>query len=64
MLLCAKLADPTLAGAICDYGPVATGAAGMSAGHGPLRAAHDCSLAVAVELRWTCDPHSSTGGQR
>jgi len=45
-------------------GPAATGAAGMSAGHGPLHAACGCSPAAVVGLRWTCGPHSSVGSQR
>ncbi|CAN5964920.1 unnamed protein product [Sphagnum jensenii] len=59
-LLCAKLADTVPAGAARSRGP----AAGMSTGHGPLRATHDRSPTAAVGLRWTCDPHSSASSQQ
>ncbi len=47
--------------------PIACGggaAPGLSAGHGPLRAARGRGPAAAAGLRWTCGPDSSAGGQR
>ncbi len=45
-------------------GLAAAGATGLSAGHGPLRAARGCGSATAAGLRWTCGLDSSAGGQR
>ncbi len=45
-------------------GPAVGADPGLSVGHKPLRAARCHSLAITVELRWTCGPHSSAGGQR
>jgi len=49
-LLCANLADPAPTGATSDRSPAATGAASMSAGHGPPPAARNGSAAPAVTL--------------
>ncbi len=37
--------------------------AGLSAGHGPLRAARGRDSATTVGLRWTCGPNNSASGQ-
>jgi hypothetical protein len=63
-LLCAKLVDPAPADAARGCGPAAASTAGMSAGHGPFRAARGHGFAAVIELWWTCGPHSSVGGQR
>ncbi len=58
------LADLALAGVACGCGPAAAGAAGLLAGHRPLHAARSRGPAATAELRWTCGPDSSAGGQR
>ncbi len=47
-LLCANLADLAFAGAARGRGPATAGAAGMSAGHGPLRVVRDCGVTPAA----------------
>ncbi len=61
--MCAKLVDLVPVGAARGCGLVAAGVAGMSAGHRPFHAARGRGPATAVELQWTCSPHSSVGGQ-
>jgi len=62
-LICANLVDLAPVGAARGRGLVAVGAASLSGGHGPLRAACGRGLAAIVGLRWTCGPDSSAGGQ-
>ncbi len=51
-------------GAARGRGLAVVGAAGLSTGHEPLRAAHGRGSATAAGLQWTCGPDSSAGSQR
>ncbi len=61
------------AGMLARHGPlrvargcglVVAAALGLLVGHGPLCDARGSGPAVVAELRWTCGPNSSAGGQR